>query len=415
MGRAHFYEDKSMMGCLIVSLLCSTAVTILCFVAGYSGTGIVFGVISFFLLLGTIETVQEQAQEMAEAAEPESVREENLLRPNCTWWSAEPIPSGSAVKVHITGVYSYHNGWRFTDAHTQFHRHDPPGKYNPHQQLYVDNLPDPAVPFRKAEHLHEYDFLYYGTGNRMRLQLKTPAPEYYNDGLSVSIQQLDASDRQLLGLNDPEDERRREEEAAVAERERREREAREVAERRRQRLRTLEARYNKADLAWRSDETARLRYATELRQDLLCRRKDIIEAFEAFHRDSDLIDTLHADHADWYGKIDEVFYFAMLCVAEGLPREPVRDRPSPTPDERREQELSWSRVKTKDYRERAKLRLAEERDFIEELQRDYPNLTDGELQQELQRFRDEGLEMPQRRTSDRAPGVPNGLPQGRVL
>lgn len=122
-------------------------------------------------------------------------------------------------------------------------------------------------------------------------------------------------------------------------------------------------------------------------------------------------EALRTTCSDWYGRIDEVFYFEMVSIAENLPCKPTR-----TPEERRERELSWSRVKNKDYREQTKLRLSEERDFTEEIRRQFPNLTENEVQQELQRFRDEALEVPTpRRTSDRPTGGPNSAPQGRVL
>ena len=412
---------------------------------GNPGTAIIFGVIGLCLAAVGSAGRKSEAREFDEGGEhvqpeqheknlspPPWIEEQQNFEPAKMWRSAEPIPRGVQVAVHIEGAYGYSvtndfNARYFADAHYSWSLGINPGHYKRHNLLYFDANPTPVTPFFEERQSHRYRFLYIGTGMRMGVFLRRdPAFSSYSynaftdDPFTIAIAPLSPADQELFRAEEEaeqkrrEEEHRRQEEAAAA---KREREARELEERRRHRLQTIEARYSKSDLAWRSDEAARARYAASHRDDLLSRRKAIIEAFEAFHAsNSDLIDTLRVNHADWYGNIDEIFYFDMACIAENLPSEPLRDKTSPTPDERRERELSWSRVKTKDYREQTKLRLSEERDFIEELMREYPNLTEPELQQELQRFRDEALEVPTpRRTSDRAPGGPNGASQGRVL
>lgn len=353
-------------------------------------------------------------------------QERRSLRPDEVWRSSAPIPPGVDVAVQIEGTYAYcitnGNGRQYADGRYTWTEAMNPGAYKPHDFLYFDANDKAAVPFFENRPLHTYRFLYTGTGMHMEVFLRRHAAFIYYCGdprLTISIGPLSPADQEFFRAEQEaqqhaqEDDRRRKEEAAAAERQR---EAEEREHCRQRRLQTLEVRYSKPDLSWRTDASARLRYAQEHRGELLKRRQETIADFEAFHRDSDFTERLRTAPAPWHARIDEIFYFEMVSIAENLPREPARDKPPPTPDERREQELSWSKVKTRDYRERAKLRLTEERDFIEELLKEFPNLTEGELQLELQRFRDEGLEMPsQRRNHDHAPGGPSGATQSRVL
>jgi hypothetical protein len=420
----------------------------------HPGTAIVFGLIG--LVLAAIGSAGQSTEaiehpEGAEQEQPEknqpvaSWQQAQLkLRPDQLWCSSSPIPRGVKVAVQFTGTYSYqvaNAGTQHADGYYAWLAGTTPGQYTPHNFLYFDDHDEPEVPFHQDRALHHYRYIYTGTGTHMTVFLRrhpsSYISSYLDSSLTMTIAPLSPEDLAFFRAEQEAEEQRRleeaarEEEAAAAERAReaderkrkaeeaaakKQREAHELEQRRRTRLQTLEARYNKPDLAWRTDASARLRYAQEHRGDLLKRRQEIIADFEAFHRDSDFTERLRTSHAPWHARIDEIFYFEMVSIAENLPREPARDKPPPTPDERREQELSWSKVKTKDYRERAKLRLAEERDFIEELMKAFPNLTEGELQQELQRFRDEGLEMPsQRRNHDHAPGGPSGATQSRVL
>jgi membrane protein implicated in regulation of membrane protease activity len=292
--------------------------------------------------------LQQQRQEELLASERQARQEdeerrkreeqEHILHPGDIWLSSSPTPCGEQVVVQIKGSYSYricNNSPQkfYADGCYEWFEGNNPGMYKPHNSLFFDGDAEPARPFVELRPSHVYRFLHVGTGEPLAVFLRrdhafTSFCEN-DDSLTISIEPLSPADHAFFCAEQEQeqrakaDERRREDEEAAA---KREREARELEGRRRHRLRTLEARYDRADLAWRSDPAARLRYARDHHDDLLSRRTAIIHAFESFHRDTDFTEAVRTNYADWYGKIDDVFYFEMVSIAESLPKEPPRQK-----------------------------------------------------------------------------------------
>ena len=206
------------------------------------------------------------------------------------------------------------------------------------------------------------------------------------------------SDRLLLGLDDPEDRRQREEEAAASptcrreareleERRReteaaeakREREAEELAAQRRERFRVIQVRYGDALFAWRTRDQELARYALEHQRELLDpkRTKQIIHDYEDFHEDGDFTDWLRTAHPDLYYRTDEVFVYRVRTVAESLPKDytpPKPPRPKLTPEERqakferyRERALERDRIQAEDRMAAVRQKLDLVRQFREDL------------------------------------------------
>src|SRR5688572_26276609 len=67
--------------------------------------------------------------------------------------------------------FDYLNGY---DGHYIWQSGSQPGSYRCHHLLFFDDSPAPITPFREERHLHQYWYLYDGTGATMAVFLRRP-------------------------------------------------------------------------------------------------------------------------------------------------------------------------------------------------------------------------------------------------
>jgi hypothetical protein len=180
----------------------------------------------------------------------------------------------------------------------------------------------------------------------------------------------------------------------------------------------------------RKHEQERIRKALELATTAYLESNFLKEQFRENYAAKNMAKILHTYRDQWFKEYlelitDEPLYtlvqtehphvleffdsrFKVVQVAQRLAVEPdPQPVPEPppqkkSPDEKRDADLSWFKVLTQDYRQRALAKLGEEQEFLDELRRKFPNLTEQELRRELQKFRDQVL-------NDRKDGPPPGI------
>jgi hypothetical protein len=313
----------------------------------------------------------EAARARAQKAEAKRRAGERLrLTPNCQLLSSSPIAPGEEIMVQIEGFFSYHvdnnSSVQYADSHYAWWSGMDPGHYQRHNSLFFDDSTLPATPFKEERHLHQYRYLYTGTGARMAVFLRPPpffvSYSHQNHHLTLTLAPLSDADAAFLRAQskaeaEQEKERqRRLEEKAEA---KRHRHAEELEAERRDRFRTIQNRYGDALFAWRTDDAALARYAREHRNALLepRRKRDIVDDYTGFHDDDlDFVEWLRLNYNDLYHRIDEVFHYRVLAIAESLAAEETPRRPKLSPEERQ--------AKFERYRQRALERdrvLAEDR------------------------------------------------------
>jgi hypothetical protein len=139
------------------------------------------------------------------------------------------------------------------------------------------------------------------------------------------------------------------------------------------------------------------RYASRFRVRIL--HTESREWLEEYHKVLDdpqlraLIEELHPHVLPFLEARLDVVRLAEWLVVTPQPQPPAPEPPPPekTPEEKRAEDLSSFKDTTAHYRQKALLRLAIEQEFLDELHKQFPNLSPQELRQELQKFRDEEL------------------------
>jgi hypothetical protein len=295
-----------------------------------------------------------------------------------------PLPEGM-LKLVFSGAYGLKSAtytqWYGVDA---CYWTDKDLNYlNRHSSLMLDGNEFRADPVESDRAAHRYGFSYQWKGGRLGVLLKPPA-QFYDIDTSTGVIDLAVVWIGPAEGTEEAEERKREKERI--------RTALEWAT-------TAHLDSNFLDQQYRENyagkHTAKIlnTFSNQWRQEYL----EMIADEPLFT----LVQAEHPHVLEYFEARFQVIRIAQRLAAEPDPQPPVPEPPPPkkTPDEKRDADLDWFRVTTTDYREKAILRLVIEQEFLEELRKQFPNLNENELQHELQRFRDEALNSPDKGTT----------------
>jgi hypothetical protein len=301
----------------------------------------------------------------------------------------QPLPKGKFLKLIFTGTcaethWKETSRWCGFDACYSADTYDHSYKHR-HYKLLLDGKIPAKGPIEEDRHDHRYSFVYETTGNRLSVMLQTVSQNSTISGvLNLCIVPFTPLEEYSLALQDIFSPERLRAEAERKQQEARSKQALELA---------VKARIDKDFL----DPIFQQRYAKRhVARILHTESREWSEEYYMILSDSGLRALIEEQHP----QILEVFEgkFTVVSIAKNLavapaPKPPAPEPPPPekTSEEKRAEDLSSFKDTTAHYRQKALLRLAIEQEFLDELHKQFPNLSPQELQQELQKFRDEEL------------------------
>jgi hypothetical protein len=318
-------------------------------------------------------------------------------------------PDGKRFKVIFTGacnVLKRHTSspWYGIDA---CYSTDEYGNFTVrHHSLTVDGEAATCDPIEADRAAHRYVYIIRADDTRLSILINSPiGPLDVQDtkgSIEVSITPLTQLEETLLGYPTADEEREADERRAAeqqAEEERWRKAEKHAKEQKHQQALASKALVLAAQAHLETyflDPDFRQEYADRYRHDV---RKSLAAEWLSEYRSILADRELHTlITAQYPGVIP--FLEARLEVARLAQRLLVKPPPEPsapkpkTPDEHRDAELSWEKIKTQDYTQKRLLQMTEEQAYLAELTRQFPNLNEDELARELQKFRDAVYDAP---------------------